>query len=340
MLESINLSLSCVCGADCLFCPQNRGKRVKQKIMPFEYVKKIVDEISSEDFRKYHNLKKIEIGENGDAFLNKDLIKIIRFIKSRLPKIKIELFTNFENFTEDKAETILKERLIDSVWCNIDGSNNQNYFNIKKLNLDNTKNNLISFLKIREKLGSDIPLRVSVLTLNYYIHTIYNNFKFYPVKLKDNNLKNLPEDFPIIKKQLKKILDPKKDKILRSGVWGWAERERIDIKRINYKKYSCPNLNAMEKEAFIAPDGNWYACCFDSNNELVLGNITKQSINEIFFGEKRKKLIKLLKNKQFAKVGGPCRTVNCCQLLYKNKFIGKIKSNVYNVIFGIKSIVS
>ena len=29
-------------------------------------------------------------------------------------------------------------------------------------------------------------------------------------------------------------------------------------------------MSRVTREAFIAPDGTWYACCFDSNNQLVL----------------------------------------------------------------------
>jgi len=81
MLESISLSLSSVCGAKCIFCPDDLGKTVKPKIMPFEYAKKIVDEIASKEFAQTHNVKIMEVGGEGDPFLNKDLMHILRYIK-------------------------------------------------------------------------------------------------------------------------------------------------------------------------------------------------------------------------------------------------------------------
>jgi len=319
MLKSLGLSLSSICGADCIFCPSNRGQMIKKKIMPFEYVEEIINEIASKEFKKYHDIISISVGENGDAFLNKDFIKILRFIKLKVPQSKIVLFTNFQNFTEDKTKIILEEKLIDSFHCNIDGSNEKNYFNIKKLNLKNTTNNLMNFLEIRKRTNCNVPLIINVLTLNNYIKTINYNFKFYPIKLKDFNLIKTPDDYLIIRKQFEKILDFKKDKIHRLRACGWAEREQIDISNINYKKYSCPELNKMKSQILIAPNGTWYACCADFNNELVFGNVIKQSINEIFFGRKRQRLMKLLKNKQFSEIGGPCKTVNCCESLNKNK---------------------
>jgi MoaA/NifB/PqqE/SkfB family radical SAM enzyme len=86
MLESVNLSLASACGANCIFCPANRGKRITAKLMPFPVLKKVVDELSSSSFKKKHNVLRIEIGENGDAFLNRDIIKILLYIKKKLPQ--------------------------------------------------------------------------------------------------------------------------------------------------------------------------------------------------------------------------------------------------------------
>lgn len=315
MLESINLILSSACGADCLFCPSNRGNRIKQKFMSFELVKRIVDEISSKDFKEKYQMKRIEIGENGDAFLNKDIIKILRYIKFKLPEIKIEVFNNFQNFPKDKAEIILSEKLIDSFRCNIDGSNERNYFLVKRIDLKTVTKNLIDFLEVREKLKNESSLTIAVLTLNSYVKMIYKVFGFYPVKLEELKSKKIPDDFFIIKKQWERLLDFKKDKILRSSICAWAERDKACNYEINYEKYSCPFLDRIKNEAFIAPSGSWYACCLDSNTELILGNVMTDSIDKIYFSNTRANFIELLEKKEFCKIGGSCKTVNCCQVL-------------------------
>jgi sulfatase maturation enzyme AslB (radical SAM superfamily) len=324
MLESISLSLSSVCGANCIFCPDNLGKTIKPKLMPFEYAKKIVDEIASKEFVQIHNVKTIEVGGNGDAFLNRDLIHILRYIKQNIPNIEVKIFTNFQNFSKERAETILEERLIDSFCCNIDAANQESYFTIKHLDLKQINKNLTDFVETRKKLNSEVSLTVFVLTLNSYISAVYNTLGFYPTKLKNLELINIKDDFTAIKKQLKKILDLNKDKIIRSGVVGWAERHKVNISEIEYSQYTCKELRKIKKEAFIASDGSWYLCCLDASHELILGNVIKQSINEIFFSEKRKQMIEALENREFARVGGPCLTVNCCQYLGA----GKMKESV------------
>jgi len=72
--------------------------------MPFSLVKRIVDEVSSDEFRKLHGIVRFECGENGDAFLNPAIIDILRYIRTSLPNCSIEIFTNFQNLTKDRAK--------------------------------------------------------------------------------------------------------------------------------------------------------------------------------------------------------------------------------------------
>ncbi|MFH1450650.1 MAG: radical SAM/SPASM domain-containing protein [archaeon] len=322
MIESVNLSLSSACGANCIFCPANRGTRIKQKIMPFETAKKVIDEVSSPEFRKKYNMQRMEVGENGDAFINPDWAKVLRYIREKLPDIRIILHSNFQLFTRDKAEIIFGENLVDRFTCNIDGSTKENYHNVKRLDYENTMKNLKDFAETRKKYDRKSPLKVLVLTLNNYINTIHKNFGVFPQKVTDKCLKDVPDDFDAIKKQLEEILDVKSgDCIVKSWVYGWAEREQIDVSKINYKKYACPMLIRLDRDVFIAPDGTWYACCLDANNELVVGNVNENTIDELYTGECRKNMMSAIKKQEFERVGGPCKTVNCCQLVHKNRLL-------------------
>jgi len=77
----------------------------------------------------------------------------------------------------------------------------------------------------------------------------------------------------------------------------------------------CPHLERVENEAFIAPDGTWYACCLDSQCELQLGNIHEQTIMEIHDGKKRKDLLEKLRSDDVRSAGGPCKHVKYCYCL-------------------------
>lgn len=337
MLTGVNLSLSCACGADCIFCSSERGAKIKEKVMPLGLVKKITAELSSPEFRDRHSVTHMELGENGDAFLNPRFIEIARHIKAECPWIKTCVFTNFQNLTEEKSRTIIEEGLVDFFHCNIDGANAENYFNVKRIPLENTMRNLEAFLGLRRELKSAVPLRIHVLTLHNYIHSIHGAFGFYPAKMRDARLAEVPDDFAEIKAKmhclllakrlgisrrtaekarafalpLNRLLNPR-DMVVRAAPLAWAEKDAVARLRADLRDCQCPALRRVRSEAFIAPDGAWYACCLDTNNELALGNIWERSIDEIYSSEKRERLIGMLERREFGKIGGPCRAVNCC----------------------------
>lgn len=329
MIYSVNLSVSSICGARCIYCPDDKGCAVKDKFMSFSLFKKIIQNLV---FSSTIKPSRIIFGENGDCFLNKDIIKMLRYTRKHLPNIRIVLYTNFQNFKKEYARIINKEHLVDLIRTNIDGYNTYNYFAVKKLNMAETENNILQFIRLRWKYSSNIPIYISVLTLNRYITSIKNNFGFYPLKVKDINNLDIKDDYQLIKEKYDGTLW-KEDKIFRIyGTFGWAERKMFDPQKINYKKYACPNLIRIEHEAFIAPDGTWYACCFDSANELKFGNLQNETFEEIYNGERRQAIIKILNKHQFNIINGPCKTVNCCQILSKHKFI----SNIYRLLFKSK----
>ena len=313
MLTQLNLSLSSACTANCIFCPLDRGQRLNPKIMSFQTIRKIIDEITSESFKKQHNIKVMQLGENGDCFLNPDFIKICRYIKKKIPSIRLEIFTNFANFTPEISKIVIEEGLIDSVWCNIDGKNGQNYYYAKGLDLKNTMTNLIAFINKRNFFdpNSTLRLNVTILTLHNYIHKIKKVFNFWPTKLRNLELVNIPDDYEDIKKFIIPLLKPGLDGYGRQRIFAWAEREKI--KGLNFSQnYPCPMYKFFHYMAFISPDGSWYPCCLDSNAEITFGNIYKISINDMYFSEKRKIFLERLRNKEYNKIGGPCETVIAC----------------------------
>jgi sulfatase maturation enzyme AslB (radical SAM superfamily) len=75
MIKSISLSVSSVCNANCIFCPSDRADRIKERFMPFGLAEKVIDEAASRAFSKNHQVETVCVGENGDAFLNKELFE-------------------------------------------------------------------------------------------------------------------------------------------------------------------------------------------------------------------------------------------------------------------------
>ncbi len=150
---SINLCLSSACRANCIFCPADRGKNISQKHMPLDIFYKIVDEMASPEFRKVQEVWRMEISENGDCFLNPDILVILRYIKKNLPWITVECYTNFQVFTPPLIDVVLKEGLVGSLFTNVDGLENS-YPLVKGLPFEPMIENFSYFLQRRAELGS------------------------------------------------------------------------------------------------------------------------------------------------------------------------------------------
>ena len=310
-LRSINLSLSTICSANCIFCPNDKGEFSIKKIMPFDIAKKIIDEIAETEL--FNTVTKIEISENGDPLMNPDMVKILRYIKLRLPNVHIDLFSNFFLLNKNTADILLSEKLVNSVFVNIDSVNEDYYKELKGLNLNVVLENLKTFITIRNSIYSSLPVYIIIISLQKYIQTTITRLGVIPVKLSIPNYDTIKNDSENTKQYLIKelLLQPNDSINIYDKIMLWAERKSITSK---HRKGKCANINRIINEAFISPDGDWYICCFDSSNNIKFGNVIEKSIIEIANCEKRKKIIELLKNEKFEEIGYPCTTSICCEI--------------------------
>jgi hypothetical protein len=168
-----------------------------------------------------------------------------------------------------------------------------------------------------------------------YVATVQRYLGVLPAKANGRSAGELECDFHRIWRKWKPLLDPKTDRIQRvRSFFGWAERSQCADRGIAYGDYTCPALDRVKQEAFIAPDGTWYGCCMDAECELVIGNVTMESLALLVGNERRTRLISGLENREFARIGGPCRTVQCCQTMILDTPIDKLAQVVRNSPFG------
>jgi len=105
-------------------------------------------------------------------------------------------------------------------------------------------------------------------------------------------------------------------------------------------------MSRVESEIFVAPNGDWYPCCYDDNNDIVLGNVTNSTLLEIHNSPTRRNFISKLKARMYDEIGYPCNTVACCQSISIKNFdevtksykVGDHISIVKNTIIHIKPI--
>lgn len=311
MLVSVNLSLSTLCNARCVYCAKDRGENLKKKIMPISLIYKITAELTDPNCK--HNVKIMQLSENGDALLNKNFIEILRILKNKLPSVKKILYTNLSLLTKKKSEIIIKEGLIDRLICSIDSIDENVFFMMNGLNLKKVLRNFKDFLSVRNKLNSPIPVTVRILTLHNYAMSIKNSFHFVPNDVDPRRVPILDEA-PMVRAYLERLIDPSKDTIGRSTIFAWNDREKFTGKVKSYtSNMKCPFLDRNESDLYVAPDGSCYSCCLDSKCSIIFGNVNTESLDSIFNGSKRARFLEKLRARKFLEIGEPCSSVICCQ---------------------------
>ena len=309
LLQELNLSLSNICNANCIFCPRSAVKATGKVFMELDLVTKLVDEVTSSDFEKTgHKISHCNIGENGEPTLNKNLLPILREV--RRIGCTISMYTNFSKLDENLAYTLISEKLVDNFHTNIDGCDSITYNIVKGLDYQTLSKNVMSFLGIRDLVqDSKTNLFIHVVTAENYKNAVYKHFKGHPTKL--GRVGYVKQEAEKIVKTWKVLLRPS-DGIAVDDCLMWAER--FGKNKIP-GQFTCRNIGRVETNIFVNPNGDWYVCCFDVGNELVLGNLYKQSIVEVADSYTRKRTVRLLNQQRFDELGPPCDRVDCCQVV-------------------------
>jgi len=307
-IECINLALSNRCNATCIWCPTSRGTKHNYD-MPFELVKKIVDEAAELPTP----IKMIHLSENGEALYHPEFLDIVRYIKAKLPNTALNLLSNFGLMTPKIARPLLEERLLSSIQVNIDGHDAKSYKAVKGISYAGVIKNLKRFLDLRAKYDPKFNFQINVMPAFEYAITVNAFLQTRP----DQAKKKIPySSYELTVKSLREFV-PEDIHIHHSKSGLWAERKLITSGRarinVDQSTLDCPLLSRVESEIFVAPNGDWYPCCYDDNNDIVLGNLAKSTLMEIHDSEERKIFIERLKAHKYEEIGYPCNTVACCQ---------------------------
>ena len=342
-IECINLALSNRCNAKCIWCPTSRGTKHNFD-MPFETVKKIIDEAADPNFP--YQIKMIHLSENGEALYNKDFLDIARYIKLKLPNTALNLLSNFGLLKPSIAKILLQEKLLSSIQMNVDGHDAKSYKAVKGISYAGVIKNLKRFLELRQQYDPSFDFTINVMPAFEYALSVNAFLQHKPDQMK----KRVPySSFEDTVNSLKEFV-PANVPIRHAKSGLWAERSLITSGRarinVDQSKLDCPLMSRVESEIFVAPNGDWYPCCYDDNNDIVLGNVNESTLIEIHDSDTRKDFIRKLKARQYEEIGYPCNTVACCQSISiknlkdttKDYALGDHLSIIKNTVIHIKSL--
>ena len=317
----MEISPSNACNYRCTFCAFDY-REYKIRFLETKRLKEIISEIAQ------LGVKSIMYAGEGEPFLYKDMPEVIRYTKEVgidtamatngvlfTPKVTDECLSaltwirfsiNAGNKESHKKIHQSPEDNFDKVLKNISYAvkiKNKNKYpcaiGVQFLLLPENQNEVLSFANLVKKLGIDY------LTIKPFIK--------HPMSSRD-----VDKDFHYnssllaIEKDLERASDDKFKVIFRSKAM-----RKVESPTRGYKK--CLGLPFF---AEIASDGNVYTCGpYLGNDKFCYGNIYKNSFKEIWEGEKRKKILKMIQTELDVN-----KCMKSCRLDEINKYLWELKN--------------
>lgn len=256
--KEIHLESSSRCNSKCLTCPRDGMTRPLIE-MDRNLFTKAVEETSAYD------MDYIMLHLNGEPmFLSIDeLVWRINYARKTNPKTnKILFFTNGSFLTEEAIDKLLCSKL-DLIMISVDGGNKQDYENIRKgLSWDNLIISIIRLVKRKHELGSNLFIQTAIV----------------PQK---NNQNSVKEYFRLFQ-------DIGVDHVAGSGVNNIGGYIDSDNMRLSTQKHTIKDVTLPCFKIFldlsIMSDGSACVCAQDVRGDLIIGDLNKQSLKEIWQG--------------------------------------------------------
>jgi radical SAM protein with 4Fe4S-binding SPASM domain len=262
---NVDIELTSVCNLRCPFCftvePNFKGivKTESMRFILFDYAFKAIDEC--------HNIgvPALKFNWRGESTLHRDFNRITRYAKDKKSFHELLLNTN-GNVPEENFEGLMN---LTKVMFSCDSFNPTTYQKMRvKGNLEKLKNTIKFLIK---RNHPNIWLRRVITQVNKN-----EDFKDDCIKIFGDKV-NVSEHYEFDRISNQKPL---------------SDEERICLVNRRYCGYPSKRL-------VIACTGKIFPCCIDYNGEMRLGNISENSIKEIWNGETLHRLRDSLKSNIF-----------------------------------------
>jgi len=246
----IRLEPTNICNAKCIMCPREKMKR-PQGVLDMNLYKRIVDQSVQA------GAKKISLENYGETFLDPCIFERAEYAKKRgLDTLTI---TNASLLDEGKCRKVLE--LFDVIRISMYGMTKETYEKIHKgLDFGIVKQNVGRLFKMRqESAKSKTKIQIYFLLMDENKHEMRDFLERY-------------------------------EKIA-SGIAVWKPHNWGDGRRYRKplgKKVTCgrPLIGPLQ----VQWDGAVVPCCYDYDSRMILGDLSKQTVEEVFRGEKYNKI--------------------------------------------------
>ncbi len=272
---SVHIDVCSICNFKCNFCFQADTEAMKKKSYQFgsmslDLFKKITDDLKQ--FK--HKMRKVKIGLHGEPTLHPELPQMISYMRSQDVTEIIELFTN-GSLLNPKLNKAMIDAGLNRINISVEGLSSEKY---------------------KEVTGSTVDMKKFLENIKN-LYEVRADCKIY-IKIVDINLSQEDKD-----KFYVTFGDICDEIFIENVVPQWAEVNKFDVdttgmygQKIDRYKEVCPFPFMYLHVNF---NGTVSPCTLDWGKEVLIGDVTKESLLEIWRGKKLNDLqIKMLEKKR------------------------------------------
>ena len=243
------------CNLACRMCPRQFMKR-KVGSMNMKLFRKIIDEARNyQDFIVLHGM--------GEPLLDEHIVERINYAEDK--GVRVNISTNESFLNEAKSREILDSKLSEII-LSVDATTAEAYSRIRvKGDFEKSKANIHRFMQIKNKEFPESKLKtiVQFIKMDDNIHEV-ENFKKEWLPEKPSEIRIKPfSTFGGQYSQITKLAD---------------ERHRYQPKKVKVR----PPCYYLWKSFVVQWSGEVVPCCRDYDSKIVLGDLNKQTLLEIW----------------------------------------------------------
>jgi len=283
--SKISIETGNICNLKCPLCPTNdeEQKDVEKGLLSFENFKIIFNKIKP-------FVKTIDLFSWGEPFLNKDISRMIRYIKESKPNVRIFIDSNLNAITQEQIKEIARSGVgVIKVSC--DGVTQEVYEKYRiGGDVDKVLNNLRLLIQAKKELRTDKPKII---------------WKYLVFKHNENEVdkaremaKSLGIEFEASGMRVdcgKEIFEKVEDSVQRDKDWIPETEEYNNYRVLEAGKTFCEKpwrTMSIDWTGDVVPCGAIYNCA-----KYKYGNLLKESFDDVWNSEKYVLARKVISNK-------------------------------------------
>ncbi len=245
------------CNANCIFCPNGKTRRniPRGRRMDWDLYRSIVDQSIALGIRRY------SVYLMNEPMLDRELPKRVAYVSARIKKPQYVKVTSHGGLLTDRMARGLLDSGLDKLKISVQSLNPKTYRDIMGLELAKTLRNIDRLLELKKQGGYKLPRLEIVMVDSIQTHNEIPNIRRYWQE-----------------RDIKLYIEPVENR---------ADQQNIRDSAIGARQLKAFSwCRRLMEQIYILYDGRMVQCCADWEQRSVMGDLTRESLADIWHGER------------------------------------------------------